>query len=413
MYLRSCLILAVCLASLPVAHAQPEAADSPAAEYAKRYREWKLIVAKLYQVKEQYTVDVTANKKALEDEYREILEKARTMLDPLVQSGLKAYAAKPNEDMELTEFLMANLRGYVVGDDFDKAANICRVLLDGKIDNKEMPLLAGVSFFATGDFDEAEKYLKEAKAQDFITSDAQHYLDLIPYYKKEGAKEKAIRAKEDKAKNLPRVKLTTTQGDIVLVLFENEAPIATANFISLVEKKFYDGLSFHRVIGSFMAQTGDPKGDSSGGPGYTIPCECYQDNHRIHFRGSLSMAHTGQRDTGGSQFFLTFLPTNTLDGKHTVFGRVVEGMDVLSKLQRIQPGEPGKPDKIIKATVLFKRNHPYVPIIKRDEAKTAATKRDETKRDEPSARCKVGRREDRREERREKGRREAVGSALG
>ena len=105
-----------------------------------------------------------------------------------------------------------------------------------------------------------------------------------------------------------------------------------------MEKKFYDGLTFHRVIPGFMAQGGDPKGDGTGGPGYTIPDECYQENHRNHFRGSLSMANTGQRDTGGSQFFLTFVPTAHLDGKHTVFGRVIEGMDVLAKLQRCEPG---------------------------------------------------------------------------
>ena len=87
-----------------------------------------------------------------------------------------------------------------------------------------------------------------------------------------------------------------------------------------------------------MAQGGDPKGDGSGGPGYTIPDECRQENHRNHFRGSLSMAKTAEPDTGGSQFFLTFVPTSHLDGKHTVFGRVIEGMDVLAKLQQHRAG---------------------------------------------------------------------------
>jgi cyclophilin family peptidyl-prolyl cis-trans isomerase len=152
-----------------------------------------------------------------------------------------------------------------------------------------------------------------------------------------------------------------------VLLCENEAPIATANFISLVEKKYYDGLTFHRVLPGFMAQGGDPKGDGSGGPGYTIPDECRQDNHRIHFRGSLSMAKTAAPDTGGSQFFLTFVPTSHLDGKHTVFGRVVEGFDVLAKLQRTEPGAPGTPDKIVKATVLSKRPHKYEPVKRFDK----------------------------------------------
>jgi hypothetical protein len=107
---------------------------------------------------------------------------------------------------------------------------------------------------------------------------------------------------------------------------------------------------------------GCPRGDGTGNPGYSIACECYQPNHRRHFRGSLSMAHAG-RDTGGSQFFLSFAPTRGLDGKHTVFGRVIQGLDVLGKLQRRDPEDPDalEPDKIPQAKVLRKRNHPYVP----------------------------------------------------
>jgi len=135
-----------------------------------------------------------------------------------------------------------------------------------------------------------------------------------------------------------------------------------ANFISLVEKGFYNGTPFHRVLPQFMAQGGDPTGTGGGGPGYTIPCECHQPNARVHFRGSLSMAHAG-RDTGGSQFFLTFRPTHHLDGQHTVFGRVIKGFDVLAKLQRRDPERPEgpEPDKIVEAKVLRKRNHPYEP----------------------------------------------------
>ena len=100
-----------------------------------------------------------------------------------------------------------------------------------------------------------------------------------------------------------------------------------ANFISLVERGFYKDLTFHRVVAEFVAQGGDPAGDGTGGPGYHIACECYKPNHRQHFRGSLSMAHAG-RNTGGSQFFLAIAPLPQLDGKHTVFGRVVAGRDV-------------------------------------------------------------------------------------
>jgi cyclophilin family peptidyl-prolyl cis-trans isomerase len=243
------------------------------------------------------------------------------------------------------------------------------MLLDNNLEHKDLNVLAGMAFFATSDFANAKKYLQAAKDAGAITANGERYLRLTEKYQPMWAKETAIRAKEDKAGDLPKVKLTTSKGDIVVELFENQAPIATANFITLVEKKFYDGLKFHRVLPGFMAQTGDPNGDGSGGPGYTIPDECRQENHRNHFRGSLSMAKGSDPDSGGSQFFLTFVPTSHLDGKHTVFGRVVEGLDVLAKLQRIEPGAPGTPDKIEKAVVLSKRSHKYEVLGKRFDKK--------------------------------------------
>jgi cyclophilin family peptidyl-prolyl cis-trans isomerase len=166
-----------------------------------------------------------------------------------------------------------------------------------------------------------------------------------------------------KADDLPQVLLKTSKGDILIELYEDEAPNTVANFVNLVEKKFYNGIVFHRVLEDFMAQGGDPTGKGSGGPGYSIPCECYKDNARKHAKGSLSMAHAG-RDTGGSQFFLTFRATQHLDGKHTVFGQVIKGIEVLDKLQRIDPNNPDpevKADKIVEATVVRKRDHKYEP----------------------------------------------------
>jgi len=178
-------------------------------------------------------------------------------------------------------------------------------------------------------------------------------------------RESALRDAEAIADDLPRVRISTSVGDLVVELFENEAPNTVANFLSLVESGYYDGTPFHRVIPGFMAQGGDPTGRGSGGPGYAIACETGHPSARKHFLGSLSMAHAG-KDTGGSQFFLTFRPTEHLDGKHTVFGRVIEGFEVLPKIQRTQTPDgrpaPGvKQDKILKAEVIRKRDHDYVP----------------------------------------------------
>ena len=119
---------------------------------------------------------------------------------------------------------------------------------------------------------------------------------------------------------------------IVIDLFSKEAPGTVENFVSLIRKNFYDGLKFHRVIPGFVAQAGCPFGTGTGGPGYTIPCETEGNPHR-HERGSLSMAHRG-KDTGGSQFFICFEPQPHLNGVHTVFGQVVEGMEIVDDIEQ-------------------------------------------------------------------------------
>lgn len=125
--------------------------------------------------------------------------------------------------------------------------------------------------------------------------------------------------------------IETEKGTIELELFEKDAPNTVANFEKLIKEGFYDGLTFHRVIPDFVIQGGCPRGDGTGGPGYTINCET-EGNPNKHGTGALSMAHAG-KDTGGSQFFITHSPQPHLDGVHTVFGQVINGMDVVYKIQ--------------------------------------------------------------------------------
>ena len=128
--------------------------------------------------------------------------------------------------------------------------------------------------------------------------------------------------------------ISTEKGDMKAELYTNETPGTTANFIKLAESGFYDGLTFHRVIPDFVVQGGCPFGDGTGGPGYTIKCET-DAPRQDHDRGVLSMAHRG-RNTGGSQFFICLNRQNTqhLDGVHTCFGKVVEGLDVLDDIRQ-------------------------------------------------------------------------------
>jgi peptidyl-prolyl cis-trans isomerase B (cyclophilin B) len=128
--------------------------------------------------------------------------------------------------------------------------------------------------------------------------------------------------------------IITEKGTMSVQFYDEDAPKTVANFIDLSKKGFYDGLTFHRVIPDFVIQGGCPDGTGAGGPGYSIPCELSGDN-QYHDRGVLSMAHRG-KDTGGSQFFICHSRNNTshLDRKHTCFGKVTEGLDVLDQIKQ-------------------------------------------------------------------------------
>ncbi|HMA05450.1 MAG TPA: peptidylprolyl isomerase [Methanomicrobiales archaeon] len=147
------------------------------------------------------------------------------------------------------------------------------------------------------------------------------------------------------------VRLETTMGNITLEL-RPDMPITAGNFAKLAGQGYYDGTIFHRVISDFMIQGGDPTGTGRGGPGYTIRDEFTPNNRNV--RGTIAMANAGP-NTGGSQFFINLVDNPHLNTKHPVFGKVVEGMDVVDKIGRVKTDSsdrPVTPVKIVKATVL-------------------------------------------------------------
>ena len=133
---------------------------------------------------------------------------------------------------------------------------------------------------------------------------------------------------------MSKVKISTDKGDMIAELYDNETPITVNNFLKLIGNKFYDGLNFHRVIPGFVAQGGCPNKRGDGGPGYNIQCEVSAPK-QFHDQGVLSMAHAG-RNTGGSQFFICHSRQGTqhLDGNHTCFGKVIEGVDIITQIQQ-------------------------------------------------------------------------------
>ena len=297
-------------------------------------KQWSDLDFKL-KAKEQEFQAATTNEERtqISGEFALLTEQADLLIDKIEKSALVNLASNRGDEESL-KLLVGILINHAAFEKKDRAIEL------------------GISLLELGT---DIKYFKAAAMAPRVT-----------YVSRPVLNELVTRAEEAKADDLPRVKLETEQGDIILELFENEAPNTVANFITLVEKGFYNDLNFHRVIEGFMAQGGRPEGDANGGPGYFIPCECYDNpNVRRHYKYSLSMAHGG-RDTGGSQFYIAFNSASTdhLDFMHTVFGRLIEGEEVLEKIARTEDKNknaiPGAvPTKIINAEVIRKRDHQY------------------------------------------------------
>lgn len=377
------LLATVCCLSLPLmgkfaASAEPAVEPSAArAAFDQAFADYKQMVREIEDLRIEYQTASEARRKEINEQFPQLIAGGQKKVDAMIAEALKLYQAAPESDPKVSELLYTVAQHKLVGsgqnsqggDQFEQAFEIVQALLAGGNQSEGLATMGVISAFCTNHYDQAEQYAAMATERkekaSFLGADL---LDkaatfgspqMLEEYRSYWQRESELREAEAKADDLPRIKFETTKGDIVLELFENEAPIAVANMVTLVKDGFYDDVIFHRVLPHFMAQGGDPKGTGSGGPGYSIRCECQEEDARMHFRGSLSMAHAG-RNTGGSQFFLTFVPTFHLNGQHTVFGRVVEGMEVLGELQRINPGEPGvTPDKIKKATVIRDRGHQY------------------------------------------------------
>lgn len=362
--MRSFICLAV-LAILFPPGARIVLGDDAPADWDKLVKEKEVSLARLAELKQQFQVATQEEKIKIRDEYRDVTKQFESQVIPQLVKLLPARLEQ-NPDEQAKEVAAEIIQIEYSRNHYADVNQISDVLLKKDPTNQIAANLGGAAKFALHDFSGAVNELQQAeKAGTLDPQLGAHYLELAKKYVDYWNKEQEIRAKEAAApadQKLPRVRLETSKGEIVLELFENEAPNTVANFISLVESKFYDGTKFHRVIEGFMAQGGSPLSRDAdlrdprvggGGPGYTIKCECDRPDARQHFAGSISMAHAG-KDTGGSQFFITHLPTDHLNGIHTVFGRVVKGMDVVYEL--------AVGDEINAATVLNKRNHPYKPV---------------------------------------------------
>ncbi len=328
---------------------------------------------KLQSLLTEYQTAKPERKDQIQAEYDKLLKEGEPARKNLINAAIDAFNEAPYDNFIAAEFCISMIQYENARDNYEVAFKLADAVLsrpEGLTDQAgNLYVMAADAAFGCMEFDKAEQWYAKAvslKAQ--LPPEAMNRRSMIPELKKLWAEEQAVRAEDAKADNLPRVLIRTNKGDITLELFEDQAPNSVANFISLVKKGFYKDVPFHRVLPGFMAQGGDPSGTGGGGPGYSIDCECYpkpgQPVPRKHFRGSISMANAGP-NTNGSQFFLMFQPVTHLNGLHTVFGRVIDGMDVLADIQRINPEDEvimDQPDRIVEAKVLRDRGHVYEPV---------------------------------------------------
>jgi cyclophilin family peptidyl-prolyl cis-trans isomerase len=370
------------------------AATQAKAAFDQKFREYKAIVREIERLQAEFQDADAADREGINAAMAGQVAHAQSVINELIEAGTQAYRFAPNADPQISEFLEAVVRYYVAGreargpagqidggDQYERALPTVKVLIEGGTEDRKLLIWGFLCAFVTNDYDLAEEYLQKVQqlppaekedsqpdAAEKATMDlAAKLVPMLDQYRQWWATESKLRADEAEADDLPRVKLTTTKGEITLELFEDRAPQTVANFITLVQQGYYDGSLFHRVLPKFMAQGGAKDDDGSSRLGYSIRGEASRPDFRRHFRGSLSMGlQPGRPDSGGAQFFLTMVPTPHLDGQHTVFGRVIEGIEVLADLTRRETGpDPQQnaalpePDRILKAEVLRDRGHEY------------------------------------------------------
>jgi len=308
------------------------------------------------------------------DKWREAKDETNRLLADFRATACRIHGSDSPQPESLDSIIATVTKDMYASNQLQDLHVAYEKMLTANPDDVELKKELGMIYLKTNRFRQAHDLLNSidpAKIGKFEDSD-RNLLVFLPRLVGLYEQELQIREKEKEADDLPRVEIVTRSGKMVVELFENEAPETVANFISLVESGYYNNAIFHRVIPNFMAQcAGMTENNSPKRLDYTINDEFKNANYRRHFCGSLSMANTGKPNSGQAQFFINLAPTPFLDGKHTVFGTVIEGAAVyqrialthkLSEKNEEEPIDSAVPDKILSAKVLRKRDHVYQPF---------------------------------------------------
>lgn len=349
------------------AASDPQSTIGPMVQaYLNKRKELRDLDGQINQLLTSVSPTAATDYQAMVEQLKKLRERKAELANEILDASVEAYLESPDRFREVNDDLTKLMRSLLgeqgSGSRFDpqKARDVAERLINARAKNLNVHFYGSYAAYCLNEFDLARKWLDrllEAGAKP-----EQTILKQIEDAAGKWERELALREADAKSE-VPQVAVQTELGEFVIELFENEAPNTVANFIFLVEKKYYDGSFFYLSQPGRLAMAGCTKGDGQTNAGYYIPDEVDQPEIRHHFSGVLAMA-AEEPNTGSARFSILQQPTPGGDGKLTVFGRVISGMDVIYRVPSIKPTDiklGAKPVKIDSMRVVRKRDHAYEP----------------------------------------------------
>jgi cyclophilin family peptidyl-prolyl cis-trans isomerase len=334
--------------------------------YLNKRKEFRDLDGKINQILTSVSLTAAADYQAMVERLKNLRERKAELGNEILDASVDAYLESPDRFREVNDDLTKLMRSLLgeqgTSSRFDpqKARDIAERLINARAKNLNVHFYGSYAAYCLNEFDLARKWLDrllEAGAKP-----EQTILKQIEDASAKWGRELALR-EADTQTQVPQVAVQTELGEFVVELYENEAPNTVANFIMLVEKKYYDGSFFYLSQPGRLAMAGCTKGDGQTNAGYFIPDEVDQPEIRHHFSGVLAMA-AEEPNTGSARFSILQQPTPGGDGKLTVFGRIISGLDVIYRVPAVKPTDiklGAKPVKIESMRVVRKRDHAYEP----------------------------------------------------
>jgi len=335
---------------------------------------WSDTLVEMKSVGIRYSNDEDRSPEA-KKEYYKLRDLGRQQMNDVFDRAVDLFLARKG-DFESGSLLATMLEYREDLSIYENSLEAAEALLETDLTYPFLYKIAARSAFVEGKFDRVMKHYEafvKVNGPEKLDKVDNMIVNVLPIYPDLWKRELELCELEAKADDLPRVLIETTRGPITIELFENEAPNTVANFIKLVEDGYYDGADFYQVIDDLLALGGDPVGDGSSTSGKFIPDEHELPNARLFFRGSLVMAKMPNPqdksnylpNSASSQFVIALMPLIQLKPSQTVFGRIIDGMEVVATFRRVDPSAKKEksiqmpPDRIITAKVIRKRDHKY------------------------------------------------------